>query len=498
MSTTTTQLLDRIRETAPQGQQRVDLSTRTRLAMLTAELLAARPDSVDELDRYLGVRDRTISVPVAPLNAAVRHRTVIVTGGSGCVGTVLLEALAALGPGRLISAAITAPARPVDGVEYAEVDIRNRDDVNGFFDRCRPEIVFHVAAQRDPGLAEREVARTLGTNLIGTANVAAVAERSGVEHLVYASTGKAVRPYTSDVYAGSKRIGELLMATVAARGRVRCSGARFTHVVDNSIILDRLERWCAHGDVVRLHCPDTVFYVQSARESAQLLLVALLAPPDNAFRLHVLRDLGWPVSLLDLALGMMTRTGVAAPLYIAGADPGYEEAPYPGLYDPTLAGDLSPLVNMVEAGNVEESVCPAVDAFAVPATPGGDMRPALAQVTRHCERRDDAAARRQFRRIAWRLFVETARATPATVLARLVRLTERQRADMTDEHRAIDDVYRLCALPAIASAPRGIDHDPGHRPSAAAPPPAQHVPVAREPVISTPGVPPAVTSGARP
>jgi hypothetical protein len=96
---------------------------------------------------------------------------------------------------------------------------------------------------------------------------------------------------------------------------------------------------------IRLHSANTQFYVQSAFESAQLLLTALLAPSDATFRLHVIRDLDWPISLLDLALGAIAGNRRAQPLYLAGHDPGYEASPYPGLYDPRLAGDVSPLLN---------------------------------------------------------------------------------------------------------------------------------------------------------
>jgi NAD(P)-dependent dehydrogenase (short-subunit alcohol dehydrogenase family) len=450
MPISTTEIIDQIRCAAPPGQRRLDALTQARLVELTTALLAARPDSVDELDRYLGTRHRGISVPLSRMTAAVRDRTVVVTGGSGCIGTALLEQLSALAPCRLLSVAIGRPLRPVAGVDYVHLDIRRADELNRFFSRHRPDIVFHLAAQRDPGLAEREVAATLSTNVIGTGNVAAAAERSGVHRLVYASTGKAVRPYTTDVYAGSKRIGEWFMATVAARGHVRCSGVRFTHVVDNSIILDRLQRWCARREVVRLHCSDALFYVQSARESAQLLLTALLAPPDDVFRLHVLRDLGWPVSPLDLALGMMIRTRVVPPLYFAGYDAGYERKPYPGLYDPMMAGDMSPLVNSIEAHSVEESACPSVDAVPVAALHAPDVKAGLSHLTGDCAS-FPGAGRRTLQQMGWQLLVETARVTSPLVLGRIVKLTEGHRSTMTEEHRAIDDVFRLWATQGEAS-----------------------------------------------
>ena len=81
------------------------------------------------------------------------------------------------------------------------------------------------------------------------------------------------------------------------------------------------------------------------------------------FRVHAITDLGWPVSLIDLALAVLASTGTSTPIYFSGYDQGYEEVPFPGLYDPMTAGDVSPLLNAFEAAAVVGSPCPMVDAF---------------------------------------------------------------------------------------------------------------------------------------
>lgn len=442
-------VLRQIQAEAAPGQTRLDEPVRSRLTALTAELLDARPSSREELEYYLGIRDRTIPFPDSRVQANLAGATVVVTGGSGCVGTELLRQLRLFAPARLISAAITDPVHPVPDVQYLPLDVRRADDVERFFHRHRPDIVFHLAAQRDPGLAEKQVTRTACTNVVGTSNVVTAAERTGVRRIVYASTGKALRPYTADVYASSKRVGEWVLAQAAERGSVACSAARFTHVVDNSIVFERLVRWCHGQDVVRLHSVDTVFYAQSALESAHLLLVASLAPDDRVFRLHTIRDLGWPVSLLALALGVMLREGTVAPLYVAGYDPGYEERPYPGLYDPAVAGDVSPLLNAMEAGAVQEAASPAVDAVPV--------RPPEVPQTEECLRElaqldgmdADSAVRKVLDEAAYELFVATVAAAPRPTVERIVRLAEAYRSTMRAEHVRIDDVFRrFCTVPS--------------------------------------------------
>ncbi len=457
------EVLRQIRCAAPPRQAHLDEARRSRLAELTARLLDGYPESRKELDYYLAIRNRTIPVPEPRVTAGVSGATVVVTGGSGCVGTALFNQLKPFEPGRLISLANTPPERPVPGVEYVHLEVRRRTDVERFLRWHRPDLVFHLAAQRDPGLAEQKVTETACTNVLGTENVVRGAERTGVPRVVYASTGKALRPYTPDVYAGSKRVGEWVVARAAARGLISCSAVRFTHVVDNSIILDRLVRWCLERDLVRLHSADTAFYAQSARESARLMLVAAIAPEDDVCRLHVIRDLGWPVRLIALALGVMSREGTVAPLYIAGHDPGYEERPYPGLYDPAFSGDVSPLVNVMEAaGQVEEAASPAVDAVAVTAPRAPRLELCLRELERLERGCADAVVRRVLHEGVYDLFVATVRTTPKSLVDRVVRLTEPYRSSMGAEHLRMDDVFRQFRTGAqdAPSARSGITRPP--------------------------------------
>src|ERR1035441_5431850 len=112
-----------------------------------------------------------------------------------------------------------------------------------------PDLIFHVAAQRDPGLAEVEVHRTVSTNVLGTRNVLIAAAEAGVPQVVCASTGKALRPYSPDMYTASKRAAEWVSSTVAASTDMLVSAGRFTHVLDNSIIYQRLHEWAKGSGV---------------------------------------------------------------------------------------------------------------------------------------------------------------------------------------------------------------------------------------------------------
>jgi hypothetical protein len=280
---TVSEIISAMREAAPAGQRRLDDPVLGELRSLTQALIAARPEADEEYARFLALSQRGIGVPGDELAAWLGGKTILVTGGTGCIGSTLMAQLAKWHPRRLVSVSrgLTDGWPRLDGAEYAHADIRDQASLAAVFGQVRPDLVFHLAAQRDPGLAEQEVHRTVATNVLGTGHVIRAAEESGASQLVFASTGKALRPYSREVYTASKRAAEWLVARAACSGRARYSAARFTHVVDNSIIRQRLLGWSEAG-VIRLHATDIMFYAQSALESAQLLLCAGLdARPDG-------------------------------------------------------------------------------------------------------------------------------------------------------------------------------------------------------------------------
>ena len=299
------------------------------------------------------------------------------------------------------------------------------------------------------------------------ATVLAAAAAAGVPQVVCASTGKALRPYSPEMYTASKRAAEWTASVAAASGELLVSAARFTHVVDNSIIYERLLDWAAadggHGGgtdlstgeaaLVRLHGESVAFYVQSALESAQLLQIAYLGARPREFRVHAITDLGWPVSLIDVALGVLASRRSRTPVYISGYEPGYEEVPFPGLYDPATAGDVSPLMNAFETAALVDSPCPMVDAFTLEMAGDSVNHKLLAALDCVCARtREAAPVRAALDELSWSLLDATLGAVPRTALDRSAKLICHHEEAMTPTHRRITRAIRDHASPATATA----------------------------------------------
>jgi uncharacterized protein YbjT (DUF2867 family) len=445
------EIIDAIARAVPAHQPSISSGERDRLRELTAELSRAKPDAIAEYARFLSIRQRGLCLPEAQLHEQLAGATIMVTGGTGCIGSSLMTQLAARNPARLVSVTrgVTTPWAQPPGAEYVTGDVRDRARLDELVAELRPDAIFHVAAQRSPALAEIEVHRTVTTNVLGSRNVLAAAAAAGVRQVVCASTGKALRPYSPEIYTASKRAAEWIGASAAGASDMLVSACRFTHVLDNSIIYERLLDWASDEQaVVRLHSASIAFYVQSALESAQLLLLAFAGAARREFRVHAITDLGWPLNLIDVVLGVLESKKSRTPVYISGYDPGYEEVPFPGLYDPATAGDVSPLLNAFETAALTSSPCPMINAFRLDMTQDTVGPKLLTALEAVCQRTENPVqVKAALDELSWSLLDATLSAAPQIVLDRSAKLVCRHEESMTPVHRRVTEAIKAHSSP---------------------------------------------------
>ena len=122
----------------------------------------------------------------------------LVTGGAGFIGSNLVDALLARGDSvTVLDDLSTGRAENLEsalsnGAELAQLDVRDAEGVIDLFERVRPELVFHMAAQIDVRRSAADPAFDARVNVEGTINVLEAARRSEVRRLVNTSTGGAI------------------------------------------------------------------------------------------------------------------------------------------------------------------------------------------------------------------------------------------------------------------------------------------------------------------
>lgn len=125
----------------------------------------------------------------------VASKKVLVSGGSGFVGSAIVRALTRKYPGCAVTTIDCSPPRPQHGlpekITCMQVDVGSADEVNNAFQVVKPDVVIHTAGIV-PALADRfsrKLERKVWeVNVGGTQNMLEAAATHGVEAFVYTSS----------------------------------------------------------------------------------------------------------------------------------------------------------------------------------------------------------------------------------------------------------------------------------------------------------------------
>ena len=346
----TDELYKQIWRLSPEVQQQDAFS---RLSRLTQELVAvyAAQGRLDQ-NPFEPSLTRSLSLPRNTINNELKGSTCVVTGGLGCVGTILVNELLTFDVKQVVVLDIAAYPENYckdTRIKCIACDIRNEKEVAQAFALYKPQFVFHTAAQRSPGYAERNAFYTFQTNVIGTFNIANACEQTAsVKQCVFSSTGKASRYFTNEVYAQTKKFCEYIFDVYARTGRVLYSMARFTHIIDNSLMNDELETDSRVSNYIAIHSPGKYVTAQNAKEAAALLLNGLLFSEKGHCNFAIVKNLEWPVESLEVALYYIQLSKRNIPVIFKGNPPGYVEKFFRGQLDWSRPDELNLLINVYE------------------------------------------------------------------------------------------------------------------------------------------------------
>lgn len=118
---------------------------------------------------------------------------ILVTGGAGFIGSNLVDALVSRGHRVLVLDDLSTGVRSnvPETAEVAQHDIRS-PAVADVFDRFRPEVVFHLAAQMDVRRSVADPAFDADVNIIGTLRLLELCRKVGTRRILFSSTGGAI------------------------------------------------------------------------------------------------------------------------------------------------------------------------------------------------------------------------------------------------------------------------------------------------------------------
>lgn len=323
-------------------------------------------------------RKRWLSLPSTAISALLSGKVCMVTGGLGCVGSKLVEHLLNHSPEKIIVIdELSKEESPYklpksSRIIIIQADILDEQRLGEIFSEHLPEFVFHTAAQRDPGYAEKNIVETVKTNVLGTLNVLNACEKSpSVSQCVFSSTGKASRYFTSEIYAATKKVCEMLLDSFSREGSKKYSMVRFTHIVDNSLMDEQLKEAAQTADSIAIHSPGKFVTAQNVDEAARLMQNALIYAEEGKAKFLLVKNLEWPVESLELALYYIKTFKRKIPIVFSGNPKGYGEKFFRGQLDWKNPLELNLLINVYENRNrtvnpEDDIIISSIVPFAIP------------------------------------------------------------------------------------------------------------------------------------
>tara|TARA_B100000767_G_scaffold211120_1_gene198188 strand:- start:719 stop:2620 length:1902 start_codon:yes stop_codon:yes gene_type:complete len=249
----------------------------------------------------------------------IKHKTVLITGAGGSIGSELCRQIALLKPKGLILFEMSELALykiekelslsknnkisiyPVLG------NINNSKRLNQVFKHFNVDTIYHAAAYKHVPIVEFNNTEGVDNNVFGTLNCAQAAIDSAVETFVLISTDKAVRP--TNTMGATKRSGELILQALAAMQTItKFSMVRFGNVLDSSgSVIPLFKEQISNGGPITVTDKEVIRYFMTISEAVELVIQAgAMGTGGDVFIL----DMGKPVSIDDLAKKMIRLSGL--------------------------------------------------------------------------------------------------------------------------------------------------------------------------------------------
>jgi O-antigen biosynthesis protein WbqV len=332
----------------PEAHPEVVLMRAKRLRLMVSRLPSLEGGDAPRLTN-VAVEDLLLrpstTIDYARLEALVKGKSVIVTGGGGSIGAEICDRVATFGAARLLVIEIRAGAlcghrgarraRYPSGRRRPHRRHRDRARVLHLMREFKPDIVFHAAALKHVPILERDWSEGVKTNIFGSVNVADAALVAGAKAMVMISTDKAIEPVS--MLGLTKRFAEMycqaldhdLAVQYGGKPHMRLISVRFGNVLaSNGSVVPKFKAQIEAGGPVTVTHPDMVRYFMTIREACDLVLTAAthaLTPARPDVSVYVL-EMGQPVKIVELAERMIRlsglQPGIDIDIVLSGMRPG--------------------------------------------------------------------------------------------------------------------------------------------------------------------------------
>jgi FlaA1/EpsC-like NDP-sugar epimerase len=336
----------------------------------TREIVSGRVElsSLHRLDVTDLLGRAQITTNLGEISGYLTGKVVMVTGAGGSIGSEIARQVHRFGPKELVM--LDRDESGLHGTQLSIYnqglldtpnmvlcDIRDAPALDAVFATHRPDVVFHAAALKHLPMLEQYPLEGWKTNTLGTLNVLRAAEAYGVERFVNISTDKAAD--ATSVLGKTKRLAEELTAHFAKRTGRTWLSVRFGNVLGSrGSMLHTFTAQIEAGGPLTVTHPDITRYFMTIPEACELTIQAgAIGRPADVLVL----DMGEPVKILDVAKGLIARSGKDIRIVFTGLRPNEK------LHEVLFSGDEErtstshELVSRVEVPPLDPAELDAVD-----------------------------------------------------------------------------------------------------------------------------------------
>jgi len=294
---------------------------RVRRMPILSEMSSPKAQNVVNVDLDDLLCRTPIKLDNEQISNMLEEKTVLVTGAGGSIGSELVMQIFNTNPKTLVlfdiyeNSLYDVQQKLAAIVRQKKLNIKvvaligstyNEFRVEQLMKKYQPDYIYHAAAYKHVPLMEDSPAEAIRTNVIGTYNVAKLANKYKVKKMVLVSTDKAVRP--TNVMGATKRFAETIIQYFSDLSESTSYAAvRFGNVLgSNGSVVPLFMKQIAYGGPVTITDKNIIRYFMTIPEAVSLILQCSLFA--NGGEIFVL-DMGKPVKIYSLAEKLIRQAG---------------------------------------------------------------------------------------------------------------------------------------------------------------------------------------------
>ena len=257
------------------------------------------------------------------VNSMLKGKTVLVTGAGGSIGSELVRQIFKARPKTLVlfdiyeNSTYDIQMELMNQIREENItDIKVRVLIGSVYNEYRieqvikkyhPDYIYHAAAYKHVPLMEDSPVEAIRTNIMGTYNVARLADKYKVKKMVLVSTDKAVRP--TNTMGATKAFAEMIIRYFAKNSKSTVYAAvRFGNVLgSNGSVVPLFKSQIDNGGPVTITDKNILRYFMTIPEAVSLILqCGLFAQGGEIFIL----DMGEPIKVISIAEKLIRQAGL--------------------------------------------------------------------------------------------------------------------------------------------------------------------------------------------